>query len=416
MELVREKHQQFVLGSGSNFDATNNILIEIIYSVNDVQFFYTRSFIHYIAWESPIAEKLGFLEKFKSGERDGYGFGDMFPETYISLSREKHADPFGEEGKTCTTCKLEISADIGAVIGGSGPGERRIDIKLVNVEAEAAVEFMRQLTNEIADVYEQKHPDPAKLAEASSEWNFARLVNRKAYDLISQDYREDYFSEPLLTETFDAWIAGIPSGGHILDLGCGHGQPIIARLLEKGYRVTGADLSPKMLERARQNFPKVSFVNQLASDMTCEAEFNAACSLSSLLYLDPIDLSYSLYRLHHALKPGGTLFLYAYDLHPGWRGHPYHVAIQQWMWAWTYSIEEAALALEEHGTFEVLRAQEVTSETEKQERVEKWYKYAKERYEVDAKQYPGIEHPAPDRNKPPLLSYKYIIVAQALPK
>jgi hypothetical protein len=68
-----------------------------------------------------------------------------------------------------------------------------------------------------------------------------------------------------------------------------------------------------------------------------EAAFDGACSLSFLLYLDPIDLFHGNYRLYWALQPGGTLFLYAYDVHPGWRGLPYEQQIGQWMWSWTYS-------------------------------------------------------------------------------
>jgi len=41
------------------------------------------------------------------------------------------------------------------------------------------------------------------------------------------------------------------------------------------------------------------------------------------------------------------------------------------MWAWTYSMDEAVQALEEHGYFKVLKAQDVTSEEERQTRIEK---------------------------------------------
>ena len=88
-------------------------------------------------------------------------------------------------------------------------------------------------------------------------------------------------------------------------------------------------------------FPDVSFVNQMVGEIKYEAEFDGACSLSSLLYLDPIDLSHGIYRLHRALKPGGLLFLFANDLHPDWRGAPYGLQIDQWMWSWSYGIEEA---------------------------------------------------------------------------
>lgn len=409
-----QKGQDFVIGSGSNFGANNNILIEIIYSVNDVQLFYTRNFIsHYVSGEFSLTELQANLDAFIAGERDGFGFGDMLPETFVIFRRDKNTYSNGDQEQTYISYCLRIGADIGAGIGHSSPGMRMIKIEVDVDTPEDGFAFMRQLVCEIADLHQAKHPDPAVIPAGTSDWTFARLVNQKAYDRISEDYEEHYFSEPLLTEAFDAWLRNIPHGGHILDAGCGHGKPVIARLLEEGYRVSGTDLSPKMLERARQNFPDVHFYNQLASEMMFEREFDGACSLSSLLYLDPIDLSHSLYRLYRALKPNGYLFLHAYDLHPSYRGCPYHVDIDQWMWGWTYGIDEVVQMLQEHGYFKVLTAQDVTSEQEKQERIEHWFTAAMERYDTYRKDYPDATFEEPDRNKPPRLSYGYAIVAQA---
>jgi SAM-dependent methyltransferase len=406
-------HQDFVIGSGANFNATGNILIEIIYSVNDVQFFYSRNFIHDVEYESPIAEKLKGLEKFESGEYDGYGFGDMLPETSIIIKRNKHTYTDGNnQPQSYVQYSLNISADTGALIGKSGPGVRAIEIKIDLDEAEGGIDFMRQLTKEIDQVQQGKHPDPADIPSGSSDWTFARLVNQKAYDKIALDYVEHYFSEARLTETFDAWLTDLAAGAHILDVGCGHGKPVITRLLEKGCRVTGTDLSPKMLERARENFPNVPFINSMANELAQEAEFDGACSLSSLLYLDPIDLSHSLYRLHHALRPDSLLFLHAYELHPSWRGEPYHRAMNEWMWGWTYGLDEAVQILEEHGYFKVLSAQDVTSEEEKQAKIEKWRAYKQAEYESSLEHYPNLQFQRPDLNKPPILAYKYVIVAQ----
>ena len=403
------KDQEFSIGSGGNFGANSNILIEIMYEINEAQFFYTRNFFHNGDNETSLLKR---FEIFKTGESDVFGFGDILPETSVSLKRTKGTYQSMGEERSYTSYSLIIAADIGAGIAMDSPGLRSINIEL-DVEEQEGLEFMHQLVCEIGDLYQGKHPDPAALPAASSQWHFARSVNQKGYDQVAAIYEEHYFSAPLLTEAFDAWLQSIPSGGHILDVGCGHGKPIIARLLERGYRVTGADLSPKMLERARQNFPDVPFVNRLASELTFESEFDGACSLSSLLYLDPIDLAHSLYRLHRALKPNGVLFLYASDLHPGFRGDPYHKDLEQWMWGWTYGMDEAARALEDHGYFRVLSVQDVTSEQAKQEKIEKWYQWARENYETQRKQYPNVAFQEPDREKPPKLSYQYVVVAQA---
>jgi SAM-dependent methyltransferase len=412
--LGGNEHQLFLIGSGMNFQAAGNILLEIIYSVNGVQFFYTRNFVQHLEIANlPELEKR--LERFTLGEVDGIGFGDMLPETSIILRREKssYQDEHGQE-KTHESYHLEICADVGAVIGHESPGMRTISIRLPYLDAEEGIAFMRELIHEIVHVQDGKHPNPADLPPGASEWTFVRQMNQRAYNLISEDYQEHYFSNPLLTEMFDDWLKRFPSGSHILDAGCGHGNPVISRLLESGHQITGTDLSPGMLERARQNFPGVEFVNQMVSEITWEAKFDGACSLSSLLYLDPIDLSHSLYRLYCALKPGVLLFLYSYDTHPDWRGLPYDVELDQWMWSWSYGMEEAAQALEEFGYFKVLKMQDVTTEEEKEKRIANWRKHKQEEHEkVVSTAAPGIIFPPLDLSKVPQnLPYSYAIIAR----
>lgn len=413
--LGGKSHQMFAIGSGANFDATGNIWLEIMYTVGGVQFFYTRNFLHYMGNEESASDLEKYLEQFKLGEYDSYSFGDMLPETSISLKREKytHRDEHDQEVVN-VYYNFEISADVGAVIGAASPGMRMIKIRLESISFEAGIQFMQDLNREIVDVYHGKHPNPAELAAGMSDWPFMRQLNQKAYDLISQDYQEEYFSNPLLTEMFDTWLHDLPAAGHVLDAGCGHGQPVIARLFENGYQVTGTDLSPRMLERAKEHFPTVTFVNQMVSEIRSEAVYDGVCSLSSLLYLDPIDLSHSVYRLYQALKPGGLLFLYAYDLAPSSRGEPYSLTIKQWMWSWTYAMDEAAQALEEFGYFKVLKAQDVSTETQKEERIERWRTFTQENHDKLIKSMPnGANLPLPDLSRVPQnLPYCYALVAR----
>ena len=412
-----KSHQQFVIGSGANFDGSSTLLLEIVYTVGGVQFFYTRNYLHLMddIGESPY---MGVhFDMFQRGEVDDCWFCGMLPETAIHLKREKYTRTENGQQITSASYHLEISADVGAVVGHAPPGERAIEIKLPYIPLERGLQFVRDVAREIEDTTLGKRPNPAELPEGASDWFFIRQLNQKAYDLISEDYQEKYFSNPQLTGMFDAWLAELPTSGHILDAGCGHGDPVITRLLEKGFQVTGTDLSPRMLSRASGRFPGVRFVNQMVSDIRSEAEYDGACSLSSLLYLDPIDLSHSLYRLYHALKPGGLLFLFAHDLHPSWRGQPYSVDINQWMWTWTYGMEDAVQALEEFGYFKVLKVEDVSTAEEKAERIERWRKYTQEDYEKLIKSLPkGASFPAPDLTKVPTdLAYTYALIARREP-
>lgn len=406
--------QEFCIGSGANFNARTNYWLEIRYSVQDVTVFYTRNILSF-----PDARNAAMLEadleKFINDEYPAFGFGDMLPETYLSLKRTKSSYP-GPDGETrsSVTYSLKVAADIGAVFGYEAPGIRMVEFSLDYIDLEAGLRFMREFIHELSEAHESHHPNPGSLPQGHSDWPFARQINIQAYDQISLSYQEDYFTNPLLTEAFDSWLADLPAAGHILDAGCGHGDPVIARLLEKGFQVTGSDLSQSMLGRASQQFPGVQLWECAITEIDVEAVFDGACSFQSMLYLDPIDLFHSIYRLYRALKPGGLLFLHAYDLHPGWRGYPYRLDLHQWMWGQTHAMDDVADAIEEHGYFKVLKTLDVTTETERLERIERWRSETQKQHDELVKKLPPDRPvPAPDLSNPPNnLSYPYIVVAQ----
>ena len=352
--------QFFNIGSGTNFNGAANTWLEVLYTLRGVNLLYTRNFLHH--YHGPLENSLEQLDKFAAGETDHFGYGDMLPETGMSL--ERHTRTF--EGKTYTSCSLEILLDTGAVFNFSSPGEELVTFKFPHISLEIGVSFMRQLAIELDQAHQGRHPDPGKLPAGSGDWPFALQLNRHAYNLVAPEYQEDYFSDPATAAQFDSWLQGLPAGGQVLDAGCGHGDPVIARLLERDFQVTGIDLSPEMLRRAQERFPSVPFHNLAVTQLDREAAFDGACSLSSMLYLDPIDFFHAIYRLYRALKPGGLLFLFGLDTHPGWRGHPFDQVLEQWMWAWTRSLPEAVSALEEHGYFRVLQAVEVTPPKEEE--------------------------------------------------
>jgi SAM-dependent methyltransferase len=274
---------------------------------------------------------------------------------------------------------------------------------------------MRELTQEIKAAREGKHPNPAGFPEGMSEWPFIWQLNQPAYNKISEGYQEAYFANPLLTKAFDDWLTKLPASGHILDAGCGHGQPVISRLLERGFQVTGSDFSEQMLLRARQQFPQARFVQKTTTMIREQAAFDGICSFNSVLYLDAIDFLNSIYRLHQALKPNGLLFLYAFDAGPDWRGEPFAYRLKQWMWSWHYGMEEVAGLLEEHGYFKVLSTQKVQVDPGEAKRIAKELKKQKKQ----EKEYNMRQKSSPPTRQIPYLKmpierspYGYVVVAQ----
>ncbi len=53
----------------------------------------------------------------------------------------------------------------------------------------------------------------------------------------------------------DRFVAGLPEGGSILDIGCGSGEPVAAYLIGLGYALTGIDSSDTLITLCRERFP-----------------------------------------------------------------------------------------------------------------------------------------------------------------
>ena len=127
----------------------------------------------------------------------------------------------------------------------------------------------------------------------------------------------------------DRLTAGLPRGAAVLDVGCGHGRPIAAELLRRGYAVTGLDGSPTLIERARL-LPGGEWLVGDMRDLALGRRFDAVLAWCSFFHLGPDDQRATLPRLAAHLAPGGRL-LFASGPAAGvaigrWRGEPLHHA------------------------------------------------------------------------------------------
>lgn len=81
--------------------------------------------------------------------------------------------------------------------------------------------------------------------------NIPALYTRHA-DAFAELRGKALFEKPWL----DRFTEGLPQGATILDLGCGSGEPLAAALIADGFRLTGIDVSPRLIELCRQRFPE----------------------------------------------------------------------------------------------------------------------------------------------------------------
>ena len=91
-------------------------------------------------------------------------------------------------------------------------------------------------------------------------------------------------------------------GERILDLGCGTGDLTQGIALSKAL-VTGMDLSPSMLEKARIKYPNLNFVEGNAECFTVQEPLDAVFSNAALHWMK--NAEDVVQCVHDALRPGG---------------------------------------------------------------------------------------------------------------
>jgi len=134
----------------------------------------------------------------------------------------------------------------------------------------------------------------------------------KVFDEIAVEYdrRRPGYPGELVDQA--CRVAGIGSGAHVLEVGCGTGQ-LTRALAARGLHVTALEPGNSLIALARQNLEgagEVEFVNARFEDALLPRErFQAVFCASAFHWLDP---KVSWQKVADVLVPGGTLALVQY--------------------------------------------------------------------------------------------------------
>lgn len=136
-----------------------------------------------------------------------------------------------------------------------------------------------------------------------------RESHRDVYDASASRWDAErprsLFERPWL----DRFLARIPHGAAVLDLGCGTGEPIARYVIEQDCNVTGVDFSAAMLGVARARSPDGKWIEADFRDLDLTMRFSGIIAWNSFFHLTHDEQREVIPRLARHLSPGGAMLL-----------------------------------------------------------------------------------------------------------
>lgn len=136
-------------------------------------------------------------------------------------------------------------------------------------------------------------------------------ATRESYDKLAIDYAA-HFADAMAGMPVERAVLGLFAEvvtGPVLDVGCGTGLAT-GILHDLGVAIAGVDLSPGMLEVARQNLPSLPFdVASMLELPHADGSFAGVMSWYSTIHIPDDLLPTALSELARVLRPGGHLLL-----------------------------------------------------------------------------------------------------------
>ncbi len=123
-------------------------------------------------------------------------------------------------------------------------------------------------------------------------------------------YANLYFESTVeldMGDMLDKFIAFLPEGGEVLDLGCGSGRDSLY-LIDRGFGVTAVDGSGELCELASIHIGQDVLQMQF-SELDFDEVFDGIWACASLLHTTPDEFEEIFRKVIKCLKPGGVLYM-----------------------------------------------------------------------------------------------------------
>ena len=181
------------------------------------------------------------------------------------------------------------------------------------------------------------------------------IGNAVAYDEMSRFVLGSFFG-PIAADI----AAAAPDGARVLEVGCGPGHLSIRLARQHGLEVTGLDLDPAMIERARANADRSEdgderwpsfLIGDVAALPLPDESFDLVVSTMSMHHW--ADPTAGMAEIDRVLRPGASALIW--DFRPGFQ--PFHgdlpdpvehthgaplrvVGATPWQWPWRFNFTQ----------------------------------------------------------------------------
>ncbi|MDP2671933.1 MAG: class I SAM-dependent methyltransferase [Candidatus Daviesbacteria bacterium] len=132
---------------------------------------------------------------------------------------------------------------------------------------------------------------------------------KQGYNKVAKNYssERDQFKKNKYLEQL---VKLLKPGAIVLDIGCGSGVPVDKYLVDKGFKVTGFDISEKQIELAKQNVPQATLeVKDMSKLKEGEYKVGAVVSFYAIFHT-PREQHQELFeKINSFLSQGGYILV-----------------------------------------------------------------------------------------------------------
>lgn len=133
--------------------------------------------------------------------------------------------------------------------------------------------------------------------------------HKKVYDLLSKEYEQRVkILTPITKDAMEWFSSYIKPRGKILDIGCAVG--IAVKILsEKGFDVSGIEISPNMAKFAKQRNPKSNIITGDFLNTNFHKKFDAILAFAFIHLFPKKEIPVVLKKIKDSLKPNGVVLI-----------------------------------------------------------------------------------------------------------